>query len=158
VVFREELNAWGPGAHTGTFRGNQLAMAAGLATLRFLRDNDIPSHAEAMGERFKARLGELQDHYRFIGDVRGRGLMLGVEIVAPEETDRLGRPRCDGALARKLQAECFNRGLILEVGGRCGSVARLLPPLIITPEQVDRVCHIFADACAAVGVEECAYV
>ncbi len=158
VIFREELNDWKPGAHTGTFRGNQLAMAAGLSTLRFMLDNDIPAHAEAMGERFNARLGELHDHYGFIGEVRGRGLMLGIEMVEPDETDALGRPRGDGELARKIQAECFDRGLILEVGGRGGAVLRLLPPLIITPEQVDHVCDIFADVCAAVGVEEYAYV
>src|SRR5262249_22322929 len=158
VVYREELDAWQSGAHTGTFRGNQLAMAAGLATLRFLRDNDVPAHAEAMGERFKARLRELQNHYSFIGDVRGLGLMLGVEIVDPEENDGAGRPRGDGGLARKIQAKCFERGLILEVGGRRGAVLRLLPPLIITLEQVDQACDIMADACAAVGAEEHAYV
>jgi diaminobutyrate-2-oxoglutarate transaminase len=158
VVFREELNAWNPGAHTGTFRGNQLAMAAGLATLRFLIENDIPDYAEAIGELFRAGLRELQDRHPFIGEVRGRGLMLGVEIIDPEETDATGRPRGAGDLARKIQSECFSRGLILEVGGRHGAVLRLLPPLIITPEQTDQVCCILADACAVVGAEEYAYV
>src|SRR5262249_4915509 len=99
-----------------------------------------------------------QDHYSFIGDVRGLGLMLGVEVVDPEEADGAGRPRGAGELARKIQAECFKRGLILEVGGRRGAVLRLLPPLIISPEQVDQVCDILADAFAAVGAEEHAYV
>jgi diaminobutyrate-2-oxoglutarate transaminase len=158
VVFREELNAWQSGAHAGTFRGNQLAMAAGLATLRYLRENDIPAQAELMGKRFKARLRELQGRHAFIGEVRGLGLMLGVEVINPEEADGAGRPRGDGACARKIQGECFKRGLILEVGGRHGAVLRLLPPLIITPEQVDQVCDILADACAAVRLEEYAYV
>jgi diaminobutyrate-2-oxoglutarate transaminase len=103
-------------------------------------------------------MAEFQDLHPFIGEVRGRGLMLGVEIIDPEETDVTGRPRGAGDLARKIQSECFSRGLILEVGGRHGAVLRLLPPLIITPEQTDQVCGILADACAAVGVEEYAYV
>src|SRR5262249_42720608 len=145
VVFREELNAWNPGAHSGTFRGNQLAMAAGLATLRFLIKNDIPDYAEAIGELFEARLRELQDRHPSVGEVRGRGLMLGEEIIDPEESGATVRPVGNGDLARRIQSECFSRGLILEVGGRHGAVLRLLPPLIITPEQTDQVCGILAD-------------
>jgi diaminobutyrate-2-oxoglutarate transaminase len=158
VIFREELNAWQSGAHTGTFRGNQLAMAAGLATLRFLRENEVPAHAELMGRRFMARLRELQEAHSCIGDVRGLGLMIGVEIVDPVGPDASGRPRGNGDLARKIQSECFKRGLILEVGGRHGAVLRMLPPLIITREQVDQACDVLADAFAAVKLEEYAYV
>jgi diaminobutyrate-2-oxoglutarate transaminase len=153
VVFREELNTWEPAAHTGTFRGNQLAMAAGLATLRFLREHDLASHAATLGARCLTMLGELTARHPFVGDVRGRGLMLGVEIVAPDETDGAGRPRGDGHRARQIQAECYKRGLIVEVGGRHGAVLRLLPPLTITRGQASEVCEIVADACAA-SVEE----
>jgi diaminobutyrate-2-oxoglutarate transaminase len=152
VVYHEDLDAWKPGAHTGTFRGNQLAMAAGLATLRYLVEHDLPAHAERMGRRLQQRLQELQGIFPFLGDVRGRGLMVGVEVVDPESRDRWDRPLYDGTRARRVQQECFRRGLILEVGGRHGSVLRFLPPLIVTAQEVDRIADIVADACAATAI------
>jgi diaminobutyrate-2-oxoglutarate transaminase len=149
VVYREELDTWKPGAHTGTFRGNQLAMAAGLATLRYILEHDLAAHAEDMGQRLMQRLRELQAVHSWIGDVRGPGLMLGAEIVDPERQDRWGRCVQDGVRARGLQQACFQRGLILEVGGRHGSVLRFLPPLIVTEAEVSRIADIVAEACAA---------
>lgn len=152
VIYRKELDIWKPGAHSGTFRGNQLAMAAGVATLRYLREREIPNHAARMGSRFRAHLSELQQQYRFIGDVRGKGLMIGVEIVDPEACDRMGRPVSNPVLARGIQSECFERGLIVELGGRHGAVIRLLPPLIISAEQVDAVCSVLTDATRAAAM------
>ena len=150
MVYREWLDAWGPGAHAGTFRGNQMAMAAGSAVMRYLKDHDIPAHAAAMGERLAGHLRELQRDYPQLGDIRGRGLMLGVELVDPSGTpDALGHPPTYSALASRLQAQCLKRGLILELGGRHGSVVRFLPPLIITADQVDEVARRFARALAA---------
>ncbi|MFP3488964.1 aminotransferase class III-fold pyridoxal phosphate-dependent enzyme, partial [Staphylococcus sp. SIMBA_130] len=84
---------------------------------------------------------------REIGDVRGRGLMIGVEIVDPTKSkSSSGSYPSHPALASLIQRECFNRGLILEVGGRNGSVVRLLPPLIITDEQVTDVLTIIEEA------------
>jgi diaminobutyrate-2-oxoglutarate transaminase len=154
VVYDKSLDTWQPGAHTGTFRGNQLAMAAGLATLRFLIENDIPAHAERMGLLLRDRLEEIQLTHSFLGDVRGRGLMVGAEVVDPERTDRWGRPSYDGIRSRRIQQECFKRGLILEVGGRHGSVLRFLPPLIVTEVEVDAIADVVAEACAAVALEK----
>ena len=143
VVYREELDCWRPGAHAGTFRGNQMAMAAGSATLRYIRDEGLVEHAGEMGRRLADRLGELQRACPQIGDVRGLGLMLGMELVDPDgPPDRMGRPPCDPALASRLQRECLRRGLIIELGGRHGSVVRFLPPLIIGPAEVDTVARI----------------
>ncbi|BBP83104.1 MULTISPECIES: aspartate aminotransferase family protein [unclassified Pseudomonas] len=154
MVYREWLDVWGPGAHAGTFRGNQMAMAAGSAVLRYLKDHDIPAHAAAMGERLAGHLRELQRDYPQLGDIRGRGLMLGVELVDPSgPRDALGHPPTFSALASRLQAQCLKRGLIIELGGRHGSVVRFLPPLIITAEQVDEVARRFARALAAALVE-----
>jgi diaminobutyrate-2-oxoglutarate transaminase len=158
VVYREELDVWKPGAHTGTFRGNQLAMAAGLATLRFIRENDLSAHADRIGQRLQERLQELQQVHPFIGDVRGRGLMVGAEIVDPDRQDRWGRPPHDGARSRRIQQECFQRGLILEVGGRHGSVLRFLPPLIVTAAEIDAIGNTLAAACAASQPREAACV
>ncbi len=150
VVYRDWLDTWKPGAHAGTFRGNQMAMAAGSAVLRFLKDHDIPAHAAAMGERLSAHLKHLARDYPQLGDVRGRGLMQGVEIIDPAAaTDALGHPLANGALASRIQRECLKRGLILEVGGRHGAVVRFLPPLIITAAQVDEVIDRFSRALAA---------
>jgi diaminobutyrate-2-oxoglutarate transaminase len=149
VVYREELDVWKPGAHTGTFRGNQLAMAAGLATLRYLLENDLPTQAAQMGRQLVERLQALQSIHPFLGDVRGRGLMVGVEVIDPNRQDRWGRPLPNGGQARRIQQACFQRGLILEVGGRQGSVLRFLPPLIITAAQVKTIGEIVAAACVA---------
>jgi len=150
VVYHQDLDRWQPGAHAGTFRGNQLAMAAGIATLRFIMEEQLDRHAEAMGDRLLGRLREIAKIYPHLGDVRGRGLMIGVEVVDMEAApDRLGaRPPCR-ELARKIQGQCLRRGLIVELGGRQGGVVRFLPPLIVTADDVDRIALIFSDAVAA---------
>ncbi|WP_406530518.1 diaminobutyrate--2-oxoglutarate transaminase family protein, partial [Streptomyces sp. I8-5] len=84
IVYRSELDTWQPGAHAGTFRGNQLAMAAGTATLAFVRENRLAERAATLGARMLARLQALATDHPTIGDVRGRGLMIGVELVDPQ--------------------------------------------------------------------------
>ncbi|MCS3473075.1 diaminobutyrate-2-oxoglutarate transaminase [Pseudomonas sp. JUb42] len=150
MVYREWLDKWLPGAHAGTFRGNQMAMAAGSAVMRYLKDHDLPAHAGQMGARLREHLLRLQRDFPQLGDVRGRGLMLGVELVEPDgRLDLQGHPPRDSALARRIQRECLKRGLILELGGRDGAVVRFLPPLIITAEQVDEVMARFERALSA---------
>ncbi|MEU6477828.1 diaminobutyrate--2-oxoglutarate transaminase family protein [Streptomyces sp. NPDC047017] len=83
VVYRDDLDVWEPGAHAGTFRGNQLAMAAGTATLAHVRENRLAEHAAALGARMLSRLRELSERYPCVGEARGRGLMLGLELVDP---------------------------------------------------------------------------
>ncbi|MGW2964202.1 diaminobutyrate--2-oxoglutarate transaminase family protein [Streptomyces sp. NPDC001220] len=84
VVYRDDLDVWEPGAHAGTFRGNQLAMAAGTATLAHVRENGLAERAGLLGSRMLAQLRGLQEEFACVGDVRGRGLMIGVELVDPE--------------------------------------------------------------------------
>ncbi|MFI8190222.1 diaminobutyrate--2-oxoglutarate transaminase family protein [Streptomyces sp. NPDC085946] len=172
VVYREDLDV-GPGAHAGTFRGNQLAMAAGAATLAHVRENRLAERAAALGSRMLAQLRELAREYPCIGDVRGRGLMIGVELVDPDgEAEDGGRPAPAGGpegvgdgpvgpgaargprpvapgLAAAVQQECLRRGLIVELGGRHAGVVRLLPPLTITDEQAAAVLDRLADAVRA---------
>ena len=150
VVYRDWLDTWLPGEHAGTFRGNQMAMAAGSAVMRYLKDHDLAGHAAAMGERLGEHLRILQRDFPHLGDIRGRGLMLGVELVDPNGTpDIQGHPPVHRQLAPLVQRECLKRGLILELGGRHGSVVRFLPPLVITGAEVDRVAEIFGRALAA---------
>lgn len=150
IVYDAALDTWQPGAHAGTFRGNQLAMVAGLATLRVLREQGLPAQAQRMGERLRGHLEAIAAELPCIGDVRGRGLMLGAEIVDGDGApDAQGHPPPDGALARRVQAECLARGLIIEMGGRHGAVARFLSPLIVTPAEVDAIATIFRAGCRA---------
>jgi diaminobutyrate-2-oxoglutarate transaminase len=150
IVYREELDGWLPGAHAGTFRGNQLAMAAGAATLRFVRRNALDERAETVGSRMLSRLRGLAARHSCIGDVRGRGLMIGVEIVdADAEADDYGALPAAPHLAAQVQREALRRGLIIELGGRHSSVVRLLPPLTITDEQAEAVLERLAGAIEA---------
>ncbi len=150
VVYREELDTWHPGAHAGTFRGNQLAMAAGTATMRYVRENRLAERAATTGARMLTRLRALAAHHPVIGDVRGRGLMVGIEFVEPDQPrDDYGALPAAPRTAAAVQAEALHRGLIVEIGGRHGSVVRLLPPLTITDEQTEAVLDRLADAIAA---------
>ncbi|MGC5364736.1 diaminobutyrate--2-oxoglutarate transaminase family protein [Streptomyces sp. DT24] len=158
IVYRSELDTWRPGAHAGTFRGNQLAMAAGAATLAHVRENGLAARAATLGARMTARLQGLATAHPSIGDVRGRGLMIGMELVDPEAA-----PRADASgdgiedtapppapdFAAAVQQECLRRGLIVELGGRHCAVVRLLPPLTLTDEQATAVVDRLADALAA---------
>ncbi len=144
VLYDQALDKWSPGAHAGTFRGNQLAMAAGIATLRYILENRLAERAAAMGDRLMSYLCQIQAESRCMGEVRGRGLMIGVEIVNSEaQADRCGSYPAHPLLASRIQTECLRRGLIIEIGGRFGSVVRFLPPLIVTVEQIDSISEIF---------------
>ncbi|GGX59793.1 diaminobutyrate--2-oxoglutarate transaminase family protein [Streptomyces hiroshimensis] len=176
IVYRDDLDTWQPGDHAGTFRGNQLAMAAGAATLRHVRENGLAERAASLGARMLERLRRMAGEYECIGEIRGAGLMIGIEFVAPEGEagpapeghdagapdawHRPGQEPGDNAAtgplpaspvrAAAVQRECLRRGLIVELGGRHSCVVRLLPPLTITDEQTEAVLERLADAVAAV--------
>lgn len=163
VLYHEELDQWQPGAHAGTFRGNQLAMAAGTATLRFIKKEQLMVHVRRAGARLLEHLMALKAEFPWIGDARGRGLMLGMEIIDPAQTNVAESapviesvpvteraPPADGNRARRFQRACLERGLIVELGGRHGAVVRFLPPLIITEAEVDHVAQILFHAANAV--------
>ncbi|MEU0272035.1 diaminobutyrate--2-oxoglutarate transaminase family protein [Streptomyces sp. NPDC006307] len=150
IVYKSALDVWQPGAHAGTFRGNQLAMAAGAATLTFVRENRLAERAATLGGRMLGRLQGLAATHPCVGDVRGRGLMLGVELVDPDaDGPHDGAPPPAPALAAAVQRACLDRGLIVELGGRHSAVVRLLPPLTLTDEQAAAVLDRFADALTA---------
>ncbi len=155
IVYDDSLDIWEPGAHAGTFRGNQLAMAAGEVTIDYVLENDLNDHAAEMGTRLRDRLTDTAECFDTVGDVRGRGLMLGVEFVDTNADWQGAGPHApDGDFATAVQAECFDRGLIIELGGRESATARFLPPLIVSKTQVDDIIMIFAEAVAAVANTE----
>ncbi|UXI02414.1 pyridoxal phosphate-dependent class III aminotransferase [Photobacterium sp. TY1-4] len=138
LIFDKSIDTWRPGEHTGTFRGNQLAMATGAKALEIIRRDNLVEHAAKAGQYLREGLERIARQTSCIAEVRGKGLMLGVEIVKPDGTkNKFGEPEADPALTINIQRAALERGLIIEKGGRQGSVLRFLPPLIISYEQLD---------------------
>jgi 4-aminobutyrate aminotransferase len=139
VSNRETFAAWAPGAHGSTFGGNVLACAAGLATMAVIEEENLAGNAARQGERLMAGLRALQQRHPVIGDVRGLGLMVGVEFVHPD-----GAPH--GAMTRAVLNACFERGLLLLSAGTYEQVVRWMPPLIVNDQQIDEALAIFGAA------------
>jgi 4-aminobutyrate aminotransferase len=140
-VARADIMDWHKGAHASTFGGNPVCIASALKTIELL-ENGLVDNAREVGAYLEEGLNKLKDKYSCIGDVRGLGMMLGVEFVTDRETLA---PNAE--LRDKIEMECFNRGLII-LG--CGtSTIRWSPPLILTKENVDVALEIFDGAIAA---------
>ncbi len=135
LIYDQRLDAWSPGAHSGTFRGNQLAFAAGVETIKVVQRDRVLENVVERGRQLETGLDKLRAHPEVL-DVRGVGLMWGIEVGDPVT----GRPH--GDLARAIQRRCLEGGLILEVGGRGDGVLRLLPPLTVTAEMVDEAVRV----------------
>jgi diaminobutyrate-2-oxoglutarate transaminase len=149
IAYRSSLDAWAEGAHTGTFRGQQLAMAAGTATIRYVMENDLATHARKLGEQIRTAFAAAAPELPAVGEVRGRGLMLGIELVEPDGTpDSLGARPAAPALAQAVRSGALSRGVLVELGGRHGTVLRLLPPLTITELEAEQVVSVLIDAIA----------
>lgn len=145
IGYRPELDTWPAGKHIGTFRGNVVAYAAGAAALTFMTETELAQHVSRLGERMLSALQDLEKRSRVVGEARGRGLMLGVELVRDQESKE---PAPD--LASRVRGECHRRGLLIEVGGHYSNVARFLPPLVITEDLAMKGVEIFAEAVEAV--------
>ncbi len=142
---RADVMSWHKGAHASTFGGNPVAIAAALKTIELI-ENGLVDNAREVGDHLKNGLSKLQKKYDCIGDVRGLGMMIGVEFVSsPAAEGQAGVP--DPELRDRIEMECFNRGLII-LG--CGaSVIRWSPPLTLTKENADVALEIFDEAIAA---------
>src|ERR1700722_2169298 len=144
IAYDSELDTWKQGAHIGTFRGHQVAMAAGLAAIEFMQEVDLAAHSASLGELTLGLLREAQDTLASVGDVRGRGLMIGIELVKDRDT-KAPWPE----MAAQIRTECFRKGVIIEVGGHYGNVARFLPPLVITRDLLLTGVEIFVESVRA---------
>ncbi len=141
VTGRAELmNAVHEGGLGGTYGGNPVAAAAALATIRTMRDRDLPARARAIGETVSARLKALAGEVSIIGDVRGRGAMQAIELVNPGTTEP------NAAAAKAIVNYCNQQGVIALACGTFGNVIRLLPPLVITDAQLEDGLNVLADA------------
>jgi diaminobutyrate-2-oxoglutarate transaminase len=140
VLHDERFDAFAPGAHTGTFRGNQLAFAAGVAWARIMRRDGILEHVRDLGAYALDVLEGFARDHEVVGEARGRGLMLGLELIDAST----GEPNTPAAVA--LQRCAIERGLIVELGGRGDCVVRLLPPLNVSRETLDQALEILGSA------------
>ncbi len=129
IAYREELNTMPTGKSIGTFRGNMIAFAAGATALNWMGENKICERSARLGEKALKRLKEIEAKYDIVGEARGLGLMIAVEIV----TDKKSK-KPDTVAAKKVRKYAHQRGVMIEVGGHHNNVARLLPPLVI-PED-----------------------
>jgi diaminobutyrate-2-oxoglutarate transaminase len=145
LVYDKRLDVWPSGKHAGTFRGNQIAMAAGQATMRVIKRDRLDQRTRTKGKIFRDGLRKIAEQFPFIGDVRGRGLMIGLEVVKPNGEGAVAPP--DGALAKAIKLNCLDNGLIIEIGGRCNAVLRFLPPLIISEADIGEILNRFEQAC-----------
>ncbi len=144
VVYKKELDKWTAGAHAGTFRGNQLAMKAGTIVLNKVSQPDFLADVVRKGDLIRSNLRDLQQRVSIIGDVRGKGLMVGTEFVDPKcQKDCIGSLPASGEIAGAVQKMCFENGLIVEKGGRNGAVMRCLCALNITDEDLAKAWKIF---------------
>jgi len=138
---RSEIMSWPPGAHASTFGGNPVACAASLATIRLVRGG-LMKNAEVVGAHLLAGLKALMDKHPIIGDVRGRGLMVGIELVRDRQTKERATTERNA-----LVQECFRRGLLVLGAGR--NAIRLSPPLVLTRQQADTAIEILDQAFGA---------
>jgi 4-aminobutyrate aminotransferase / (S)-3-amino-2-methylpropionate transaminase / 5-aminovalerate transaminase len=127
-----------PGELSSTWGGNPLASAAVLAVLEAMEEEQLPQRALKMGEHLKIRLVELKKKHPFLGDVRGRGLVMGLEIIEPVEGKK---PSAE--LTRRIITNAATRGLLLGKVGQFGNIIRVAPPLVISPEELDLAVDIF---------------
>ena len=147
IAYHKRYDKWSPGAHAGTFRGNQIAMISGAATMQYVREHALHTQASSKGERLQTGLRKLAAQFSCIGEIRGRGVMVGAEIVSINSNEK---SKLDGDLAKAIKRECYARGLIIETGGRYGAVLRFLPPLVITEQEIDQTVERLEAAIAAV--------
>jgi 4-aminobutyrate aminotransferase len=135
---RALMAKWKPGSHGGTFGGNVVACAAAVATIRAMKEERLPENAAQRGAQLIDGLRRLQRDFKSIGDVRGLGLMVATEF------SKDGEPDTD--LAKAMVRAAFERGLLLLTCGTYDNAIRWIPPLVVTPEQIDEALTIFAAA------------
>ena len=144
TMTRAEIMDWVPGSHASTFGGNPVAVAAALATLDVIEKEHLIENSPKSGKHIMKRMADWPSKLKLVGDVRGRGLMIGVEIVKDKVTKEYGAAERD-----RIVEMAFERG-ILFLG--CGpSTVRLCPPLIVTKEEADVAIDVLEECIKAVG-------
>jgi adenosylmethionine-8-amino-7-oxononanoate aminotransferase len=149
AVFDADNSAAGQITHGYTYSAHPVAAAAAIATFKLLRELDIPGHVARVSPAFQQRLRGLVQRHDFVGDVRGHGLMLGIEMVADQAT-KAPLPKTSTIPARVARA-AYERGLMVRVSG---PNLILSPPLVISAAELDYLCDTLEAAFAQVAAEE----
>lgn len=142
VANKNIMDKWAPGAHGGTYGGNAVGTAAALATLETIRDEKLVENAAAMGAILSDGLRAIQAEFPVIGDVRGLGLMVAAEFVNPD-----GSPNPDAVA--KVIAACLKEHVLLLNCGTWDQAIRIVPPLVVSEDQIREFLSIFRNAVAA---------
>jgi 4-aminobutyrate aminotransferase len=144
VAKAEIMESWKPGQHASTFGANPVAVEAGLATLDVIKSEHLMENAKWIGGKAKKRLLEMKEKYEIIGDVRGMGLFIGVEIVKDKRSKARGESE-----ANEIIDYCFHHGLLVITAGR--NTLRIIPPLNVSEDEMDEGLDILEEAIAAVN-------
>ena len=132
--------------HFNTFGGNPISMTQGLATMEVIDEENIQQNALQVGTHLKDRLLELQEKHQLIGEVRGLGLMLGMELVTDRQTKEPASQQ-----AADVMELCRDRGLIIGKGGLKGNTLRIKPPMCITKDDADFIADCLDQVLAEVS-------
>jgi 4-aminobutyrate aminotransferase/(S)-3-amino-2-methylpropionate transaminase len=141
----EIMDAVKAGGLGGTFGGNPVACASALGAIATMKELDLPARARHLGEQMWARLTDLGDRYPVIGDIRGRGAMMAIELVEP------GTTKPDAAATAKVNAACHAEGVLTLTCGTFGNVFRFLPPLVMPDHLVDEAMAVLEKALSDVS-------
>jgi len=139
VTTKEVAQSLTSALHLNTFGGNPMACAVGDAVLDVIADERLQANCAQVGEHFLKKLVKLKEKSPLIGDVRGKGLMIGVELVEDKKLRTPLAPAKMGALFEQIK----DNGVLIGKGGLYGNVLRIKPPMCITKENVDEVCDVF---------------
>jgi 4-aminobutyrate aminotransferase len=144
VVARAEIMDCIGANSISTFGGNPLVSAGALANLKYLIEHDLQGNSLKQGSRLYESLLPVTDETPWILELRGKGLMLGIETVEP------GTMEPDGARAGRLLEECRKRGLLIGKGGLYGNVLRIAPPMTVTEQEIDTAAQIIAESVSVI--------
>ena len=144
VAKHEIMESWRPGQHASTFGANPVAVEAALATLEVIKSEHLVQNVNRLGGKAKKRFLEMKEKYEIVGDVRGTGFFIGVEIVKDKRSKVRGEEE-----AKAVMDYCFRHGLLVIMAGR--NVIRFIPPLNISEEEMDEGLDILEEAIAEVN-------
>ena len=144
IAKSEVMKSWKPGQHASTFGANPVAVESALATLEIINSERLMENAKKLGEKTMKRLLEWKEKYEIVGDVRGLGLFIGVEIVKNKRSKARGEEE-----AKKIMDYCFRHGALVIMAGR--NTLRVIPPLIITEDELAEGLDILEEGIAEVN-------
>jgi 4-aminobutyrate aminotransferase len=147
TMSRADIMDWIPGSHASTFGGNPVCIAAALATLDVIEREGLLRNSQEVGDHMLKRMGVWPKKHKIVGDVRGRGLMIGVEIVKDQATREYGASERD-----RIVEQAFERGVLFLGCGPC--TIRIAPPLIVTKDEADVAMDALEESIAVIEAEK----